>query len=110
MTTYIVVKTTFEATHHWPECPIEEVAFLRHPHRHIFHTTVKWLVSHTDRDKEFIVQKRLLEDYITQAYARRFLGRKSCEDICMEILTTFPDAAFVSVHEDNENGAEVHNE
>lgn len=106
MKRFIVIKTQFEGIHHWPECPIKEVDFLCHPHRHIFHVTVKWAVSHTDRDKEFIVQKRKVDSFLKQLPV--YLGRVSCEDLCDNLKTVFPDAVFISVFEDNENGAEVH--
>ena len=31
---FIEIKTDFEAIHNWPECPFEDVDFLKHPHRH----------------------------------------------------------------------------
>ena len=103
--TNVIIRTQFEALHAWPNCPIEEVAFLRHPHRHIFHVTVKLPVAHDDRDVEFIVFKRLLEEYLQGQPMD--LGSKSCEMLCIDILAKFEGITYVSVFEDNENGAEV---
>lgn len=108
MKKFIVINTTFEGIHCWPECPIDEVSFLRDPHRHIFHVTVKWPVNHNDRDKEFIVMKRKVDAWLKVLFPDKQMGRKSCEDVCQLIKDEFPDASFISVFEDGENGAEVH--
>ena len=105
MNRYIVVKTQFEALHCWPECPIEEVSFLKNLHRHIFYVVMKWKVWHTDRQKEFIVTKRAVDTAIQKW--DKDLGRASCEDIADRLHDTFLDCTFVSVFEDNENGVEV---
>ncbi len=106
MKTFIVVRTQFEAIHNWPACPFKSVDFLTHPHRHIFYTEVKWEVSHSDRDKEFIIQKRILIEYLRKNYEKD-LGSMSCEMIAEDILSHL-EADYVSVFEDNENGAEVY--
>lgn len=106
MPTNIIINTSFTATHHWPECPIETQSHLRHPHRHIFHVKMKWEVHHDDRDIEFIEMKRLVDDFIMQTYWDRFLGRTSCEMICEQLADQF-NACYVRVMEDNENGAEL---
>jgi 6-pyruvoyl-tetrahydropterin synthase len=105
MKTFVVIKAQFEAIHQWEECPISEVDFLRQPHRHIFHVTVKFKVGHNNRELEFIVMKHKLEDILAK-YNRRFIGNKSCEMLAEEIMLKL-DADFVSVYEDDENGAEV---
>lgn len=106
MIRYIVIKTQFEALHCWPDCGIAEVAFLRYLHRHIFHVKVKWKVSCTNREKEFIVMKRKVNLFL-EKWEGRDLGRMSCEDIADKIHQEFPDSCFVSVFEDDENGVEV---
>ena len=60
MKRYIVVRLCFEGIHCWPECDIQDVQFLKNPHRHIFYVTVKWEVKHSDRDKEFISLKEII--------------------------------------------------
>lgn len=110
MKTRIIVTTQFEALHCWPDCPFEDVKFLRHPHRHVFHATMKFPVNHNDRDREFILVKQNLDHFLMVNWSRKNLGSKSCEDLCLELLEKFPDAVFASVFEDNENGAEIINE
>lgn len=102
----IVIKTSFEAIHNWPDCPIEEVSFLKHPHRHIFHVKMKWDVSHNDRDIEFIQAKRKVDNFVEWHWAGKNIGAKSCEMLAQTLLDLF-NASFVSVFEDNENGAEL---
>ena len=102
---YIGINTQFTATHHWPDCPFDEVAFLRNPHRHVFHVKMKWKVDHNDRNMEFIMVKNFVDKYLNKNYHLQFLGAKSCEMIAEELGKEF-DADFVSVYEDNENGAE----
>jgi 6-pyruvoyl-tetrahydropterin synthase len=104
---YIVVRAQFEATHCWPECPIEEVAYLRTPHRHVFHVEVKVPVKHDNRDVEFIQFKHSLQEFFSFQFHRRDLGRMSCEMIAKSILEAFAPAECASVFEDGENGAEV---
>lgn len=107
MKIYIVIKTSFEAIHCWPDCPYESVSFLRNKHRHVFHVIMKWAVSHQDRDKEFIIVKRKVQEYINKHWSGQDLGKKSCEMMATELLTNF-NAQFASVFEDDENGAEVY--
>ena len=103
---FIIVTTNFSAIHHWPECPIEEVRYLREPHRHLFHVTIKAAVSHGDREIEFIDLKNTVNRYLAERYEGKFIGRTSCEDIAEDLLTHF-SVESVSVLEDGENGAEV---
>lgn len=108
MRRYIVIKTSFEAIHRWENCPFEEVAYLRKPHRHVFHVVVKWEVFHNDRDKEFIMMKHLVDKYIKHIFHMQDLGNTSCEMICEHLKNQFSSASFISVFEDNENGVEVY--
>ena len=57
----IWINTEFNATHCWPECPIDEVEYLRHEHRHTFKVKVQLEVIHNDRDVEFIVFKNFIK-------------------------------------------------
>ena len=98
-----------EATHNWPHCPFDEVDYLRVPHRHIFHIKAHKLVSHGDRDQEFIMLKHLIEEYIADNYYRNTrkiceFGPKSCEMLCAELIEQF-DLCQCEVSEDLENGA-----
>lgn len=112
--TYIIIRDQFPALHSWPECPHEEVAFLRNPHRHMFHVEVKLVVDHNDRAIEFFMFKRVLSQVLLDLYANRDLGSKSCEMLCNDlrhvIFYNYPEKVTIksiSVFEDGENGAEV---
>ena len=94
----------FEAIHCWPEAP-EPVAFLRNPHRHVFHVKINCPVNHNDRDIEFIMEKRKLKRFCDFYYAGQDIGYTSCEMIAEHILREFPEVECVTVSEDNENGA-----
>ena len=87
---------------------LADVAFLSHPHRHIFHFRIGIAVSHNDRDIEFIQSKRWLESL----YADRVLdlNSKSCEMIGEELFTKIAEKypsrrVEIEVSEDGENGA-----
>jgi len=105
----VVVNLQFEATHCWPECPIPDVAFLRHPHRHIFFITAKKFVQHNDRDIEIIKLKREIQNFLFKKYPNKDMGRTSCEDLCQILLEQF-NLDYCQVLEDNENGAEIEHE
>lgn len=100
-----------EATHNWPECPFDEVDFLRVPHRHIFHIKAYKTVTHSDRDVEFIMLKRQISHwfyctyYVAKSNIHEF-GSKSCEMIAKELIEKF-DLCCCEVNEDGENGAIV---
>ena len=100
----IVIKTQFTAIHHWPAAP-DDVAYLRGPHRHLFYVTMKWGVTHEDRDMEFIQTKNNVDSFIRINWHNQYIGFKSCENLAITLANKF-DADFVSVFEDNENGAE----
>jgi hypothetical protein len=107
--TLIVVKSQFEGIHSWDKCPHDDVSFLRWPHRHIFHVTLKIEVSHDDRELEFIRVKRELEEYLKLFPLD--LKSTSCEMLAKEIgmyLTPMFPVYMVSVFEDEENGSEVY--
>ena len=112
--TFIIIKDQFAALHSWPDCPYEEVAFIRNPHRHIFYVQLKIEVSHDDRELEFFMVKKVLSKILHDIYADRDLGPNSCEMLCKDIKLAF-EIKFprkiriysISVSEDNENGSEV---
>lgn len=101
----IVVNFSFEAIHCWPECDIQDVLFLRNPHRHKFYVTAKKETSHSDRAIEIIKFKREMEKFVSIKW-QGDLGRMSCEDVCECLMRQF-NLSSVMVLEDNENGAEV---
>lgn len=118
MKTSIWVKTCFQGLHYWPECPHEEVSFLRNKHRHTFHVKVVLSVSHDDRDLEFFQVKDRVDaalDVLYDGYRTKDLGHKSCETIARElwdILEEIHQWSIVSVEisEDGEVGAVLENE
>lgn len=102
----IWINTEFNATHCWPECPIDEVEYLRHEHRHTFKVKVQLEVIHNDRDVEFIVFKNFINEAIEQMYGKYNyqLGRRSCEDICDDLILTIRTSHFNACIIDNEKG------
>ena len=106
MKKYVVIKTAFPALHRYPDNKETSTMFLQFTHRHVFHVTVKYRVEDNNREVEFLKMKELIDKYIQRDYAYKNMGSKSCEDICDEIAC-YTGAVYVSVFEDNENGAEV---
>ena len=98
----IVVKLQVEGLHQWKGCPIEEVSFLRDRHRHMFHIEVRKRVTHNDRDIEIIMLKREILKYLGKQPIE--FGNQSCEMIAEDLYKEF-NCTYVSVLEDNENGA-----
>lgn len=108
MSTEVYCTLQVEATHSWPGCPFEEVAYLRDPHRHVFHIKAYMPVTHTDRDTEFIILKHhILEYFYTNYYCETqrlcVFGSRSCEMIAEELANVFT-LSKCEVNEDNENG------
>lgn len=109
---WIEVNFQKEGIHKYPaalEDPkLADVSFLGYPHRHMFHFTVRVSVDHNDRDIEFILFKRWLENlYVNGTMQADF---KSCEmlaeDLIRAISTNYPNRDIVvKVFEDGENGA-----
>ena len=113
MKTNVIVKLQVDGTHNWPMAAnfFPEVAFLSDIHRHVFHIKLSYRVSHNDRDREFIIFKRDVLDYIRDKYydfnlRTHTFGAMSCEMIAEELLKHF-DCDWVEVFEDDENGARV---
>ena len=110
----IWVRFQREGIHCYPDAAtnpmLEDVAFLAHPHRHIFHFEVRIAVTHNDRDLEFIQFKRWLESMFDDKVLQ--LENKSCEmisdDMFAMIAEKYPDReVIISVSEDNENGSTI---
>lgn len=107
MRTLIEANIIYEATHNWPDADkVAGVEFLKFPHRHLFYVRLRKLVTHDDRDVEFIDWGRQIKDYLEYTYQKDF-GSQSCEMIGKELLKKF-DCEEVRVMEDNENGAVVY--
>jgi hypothetical protein len=110
----IWVKFQREGIHKYPAALIDpklaSVAFLGHPHRHIFHFKVQIAVFHNDRDIEFIMFKRELEALFDTKTLE--LDYKSCEmiadDLAKYIINKYPNRYLtVTVSEDDENGCTI---
>mgnify|MGYP003645076067 FL=1 len=114
MTTNVIAKLEIEGLHNWPNAQgvFPEVGFLANMHRHKWHITVKKRVNHDDRDVEFIMFKRDVLEYLHRIYYNsnsrtHEFGAMSCEMLASEIMKEF-GCCYVSVFEDDENGAEVY--
>ena len=110
----IWVRFQREGIHCYPAAATDpnlaDVAFLAHPHRHIFHFEVRIAVVHNDRDIEFIQFKRWLEGMFDDKILQ--LDDKSCEmisdDMFAMIAEKYPNReVIISVSEDNENGSTI---
>ena len=115
--TNIIVNLQLEGFHNWPQAKeiFPQMAFLSERHRHIFHFKLVKRVNHDDRDIEIIYFKREVIEYLLNKYGIKgdFINRqtcefenRSCEMLADELLNQF-ECEYVSVLEDNENGAEV---
>ena len=87
-----------------------DVSFLGYPHRHIFHFKVAIEVFHDDRDIEFFLFKRWLENLYAEKTLE--LDYKSCEmisdDLYTQISEKYPGReVHIDVSEDGENGAHI---
>jgi hypothetical protein len=109
---WIEVSFQKEGIHKYPAAlddpKLADVSFLGYPHRHIFHFYVSLEVEHNDRDVEFILFKRELENLFETGTMQ--CDYKSCEmlseDLINYIQENYPKRDItVKVYEDNENGA-----
>jgi hypothetical protein len=112
ITRYIEVSFQKEGIHKYPQAltdpKLADVSFLGNPHRHMFHFYVKLEVFHNDREVEFILFKRELENLYNKSTLE--LDYKSCEmlaeDLINYIKEKYPNRKItVRVYEDDENGA-----
>ena len=100
-----------EGTHCYPAAAtdptLKDVAFLGHPHRHLFKFKVHIEVTHNDRDIEFILFKRWCQNLYDQGTL--ILDSRSCEmiadELFLNIATKYPNREiWIEVSEDGENG------
>ena len=101
----VFCTTQFEEYHQWREAP-EEVYFLRTLHRHNFHVRAEKVVTHDDRDVEFILLKKRVNATIEKIQDDEYVNTWSCERWASELLTRL-NLDKVEVSEDGENGAVV---
>ena len=111
---WVTARTQFRGLHNWPNCPIDEVGFLRDPHRHTFHVMVSVEVSGADREVEFFVLQRQIDSIIAARFAKEdesfVIGARSCEMIADVIYEGLQGElgdreVKISVSEDGENEA-----
>lgn len=112
---WIKVRFQKEGIHKYPAAATDpklaDVSFLAHPHRHMFHFSVRISVQHNDRDIEFIQFKRWLESLYTNSTLE--LDYQSCEMLAESLIATVKDKypgrdMEIEVSEDGENGAILH--
>ena len=84
---YISVKTSFWGWHKYENAP-EEVKFLREAHPHTFGVEVAMFVDHTDRDLEFFIMKKKIDEYLKVVYegsSENNPFKLSCEEIAKRL-------------------------
>ena len=114
MKTIIGVKLSVEGIHYYSDASEKHglpMKFLEFPHRHMFHIEVRVSVKHDNRDKEFILLKREVIEYLHSKYYQEELNvldfrKMSCEMIAKDLMFVF-HADSVKVSEDDENYALV---
>ena len=120
----LLIRTEMEAVHNWSTIPEKHTqSYLKYPHRHMFHITVRFRVEDQDRELEFIEIKKRLNQWLAWQFKSRAganpiepfnIGSTSCEMLADRILHNFKIGDklpnYVCVLEDGENGAEVYND
>jgi len=111
----IQVKNVFDGIHCYAKAP-EEVSFLRYPHRHQFVVRTTIQVYDDDRELEFLLVKKEIQNYVLTGLGHDGiidLQEKSCEWLAKYICSFihqrygYERVVSVSVFEDDENGAIV---
>jgi len=109
----VTSQLQIECLHCWPDAKdvFPEVGYLSDLHRHIFFIEVEKLVTHSNRDIEFILFKRTVQEYLVKKYFDSSYNccnfkSLSCEQIALELMAQF-DLESCTVKEDNENGAKL---
>lgn len=108
----IVVKLETEFIHRYKDAP-EEVVFLRAYHRHMLQLDIEMEVFNDDRELEFILVKRDLQEVFNTGLIDVKYVDKSCETICKEIISLLIDKygnreIIVTASEDGENAGRVY--
>lgn len=106
----IGIKTSVEGFHAFAKAEEmfgEEVAFLAVRHRHNFGVEMEIVVTHNDREQEFILVQRRVQRYLYDKYGfPAEFGNLSCESIAEELMEKF-NAIMVRVDEDSENYSRI---
>lgn len=107
--TAIGVRVKVPGFHFWLNAP-KEVEFLKSKHRHLFGIEAVFNVDHDDRDREFFLMQKKIEQFLNSTIWFRDGGYQfeemSCEMIAKMLLDGL-DLVRCRVDEDGENYAEV---
>lgn len=101
----IIIRTQFVGFHRYLNAP-EEVKFLREFHRHIFYVEAVFDVEFANRELEFFIEKKKINNALKRYRDKYF--EESCEQVA-EWLCSKIGASEVSVFEDDENGGKFLN-
>jgi len=99
----IEIRLRMPGFHCWPTAP-SPVEFLSARHRHTFHIRVRIEVEHSDRNVEFILFRKEVEDFVWVRFGRDkdvnavTFGNLSCEHIA-EIISNEMDIRGFEVRE-----------
>lgn len=112
----VVVKTQLEALHQWGNIPSEHPSqYLKNPHRHLFQIELRFYVTHSDRNIEFIAFKQKVDQFIQNYFIRDaqsnliHLRNYSCEMLGGLLIQQYQSDGcyWVQILEDGEMGAIV---
>lgn len=112
----IIVRTQLEALHQWENIPAEHPShYLKNSHRHLFQIEMRFYVSHSDRDIEFIAFKQKVDRFLQNYFMKDTqsgltnLRSFSCEMLGNLLIQNYqPDGCYwVQVLEDGEMGSIV---
>lgn len=109
----IYVTFQKEGIHKYPAAltdpKLADVQFLGWPHRHIFHFKVWVSVSHDNREREFIQEKRFMESLYSDGVLE--LDYKSVEMMADDLYEKLAEryagenrTVWIDISEDGENG------
>jgi len=105
MKTMVYCTLAFEGFHRWKDAQ-GEVKFLSYPHRHKFHVKAWKLVTHNDRQVEFITLQRQVLEFCLKHASQGPTIDYSCETWAEHLMDKF-DLERCEVSEDGENGAVI---
>jgi len=111
MRSYIIIRNTFLGVHRWKDA-LDEVSFLRNDHFHTFRVITTIEVFDNDREIEFIMVKKKLQEFLNNLKADE-IRDLSCESIALIIIEFLQkeygkDRRYiVQVSEDDEIGSGV---
>lgn len=108
---YITARGQYVGFHKYEDAP-DEVAFLRHRHRHVFKWEATIQVFHDDRELEFFMVKDLIENEILKfTLLQDNLGscEMQAEKMLMGLLHEYGTLRYyqITVSEDGENDGTV---